>query len=93
MSNPAARKGDTDDKGYTITGLVSDNVTINGRPAATKGSTMNDGESITGGVSDTVRINGKPAAVKTSTTSSHKNNNPQKDVGTVNSGSDTVTIG
>lgn len=93
MSNPAARKGDTDDKGYTITGAVSDNVRINNQLAAVKGSTMNDGESITGGVSATVFINGRAAAVKTSTTSPHQNNSPQKGVGTINSGSDTVTIG
>jgi len=91
MSNPAARKGDTDDLGYSITGAVSDTVTINGRPAAVKGSTMNDGETITGGCSSTVTINGKPAAVKSSTTTPHKND--PKGTGTINSGSDTVTIG
>jgi uncharacterized Zn-binding protein involved in type VI secretion len=93
LSNPAARKGDTDDKGYTITGAVSDNVIINGQPAAVKGSTMNDGESIVGAVSATVTINGRPAAVKGSTTSAHQKDAPQKGVGTINSGSDTVTIG
>jgi uncharacterized Zn-binding protein involved in type VI secretion len=93
MSNPAARKGDTDDKGYTITGAVSDTVRINNQPAAVKGSTMNDGESIVGGVSATVRINGRPAAVKTSTTTAHQKDAPHKGIGTINSGSDTVTIG
>ena len=89
MYNPAARKGDTDDKGFTIVGAVADTVTINGQPAAVQGSTMNDGQTIVGGLVSGVTINGKPAAVKTSTTTAH----PIVGPGTINTGADTVTIG
>lgn len=93
MSNPAARKGDTDDKGHTITGGTVTQVKINGAEAAVKGSTMDDGVSISGAVSSTVRINGSYAAVKSSTTDPHTKDPNKNQPGTINSGADTVTIG
>jgi len=89
LSSPAARKGDTDDKGHTITGGTIAGVKINGAEAAVQGSTMDDGQSIVSGISSTVKINGTPAAVKGSVTTPH----PLVGPGTINSGSGTVTIG
>ena len=93
MSNPAARKGDTDDKSHTITGGTIDTVKIEGSPAAVKGSTMDDGVSISSGVSATVRINGSYAAVVTSVTDAHTKDPGKKQPGTINSGAGTVKIG
>ena len=93
MSNPAARKGDTDDFGHTITSGTVAGVTIDGAPAAVKGSAMDDGVAITSGVSSTVRINGSYAAVKGSVTEPHTPGPGKNQPGTINSGSSTVFIG
>ena len=93
MANPAARKGDSDDKGHSISNDCSPDVKINGVPAAVKGSTMDDGTPITSGYSTTVKINGKPAAVKGSQTDPHQQNPHRNEQGTINQGSDSVKIG
>ena len=93
MSNPAARRGDTDNTGHNITGGTMSDVIIDGAPAAVKGSTMDDGAAITSGVSSTVRINGSYAAVKNSSTEPHTSNPGKGQSGTINSGSSTVFIG
>jgi len=93
MGTPAARKGDTDDKGHNIASGVSDSVRIDGAYVAVKGSTMDDGVAIVSGVVDTVKINGIPVAVVGSVTEKHKKD-PGKDTpGTINSGASDVKIG
>lgn len=57
---PAARKGDTDDRASAIV-EGSSNVFINGRPAATVGDRTGCGGVVVGGASN-VFINGKPVA-------------------------------
>jgi len=57
---PAARKGDTDDRGSALV-EGSPNVTINGRPAVTLGNRTGCGGVTVGGASN-VFINGKPVA-------------------------------
>jgi len=93
MGQPAARKGDTDDFGYTITSGVSDSVRIDGAYVATQGSTMDDGVAIIGGLIDSVKINGQPIAVKGSTTDKHPHNPGGHQPGTINSGASDVRIG
>lgn len=66
-----ARKGDTDNFGWSIVGGCMDDVKIDGQPVAVKGSVMNDGSTIVGGCLDTVKINGVPVAVVGSTTTPH----------------------
>jgi uncharacterized Zn-binding protein involved in type VI secretion len=93
MGTPAARKGDTDDKGHTIASAVSDSVRIDGAYVAVKGSTMDDGVAITSGVVDTVRINGSPVAVVGSVTEKHTKDPNKNTPGTINSGASDVKIG
>lgn len=57
---PAARKGDADDRASAIV-EGSSNVFINGRPAATVGDRTGCGGVVVGGASN-VFINGKPVA-------------------------------
>ncbi len=57
---PAARKGDTDDRGGVLV-EGSPNVTINGRPAVTLGDRTGCG-GVTVGSASNVFINGKPVA-------------------------------
>ena len=57
---PAARKGDTTDKGDTVEN-GSPNVVINGKPAVTAGDKTNCGGVTVGGAPN-VFINGKPVA-------------------------------
>lgn len=92
MSNPAARKGDTDDKGHTITSGTVDQVRIDGSPVAVKGSSMDDGATIVSGTVSAVRVNGSPIAVKSSTTEIHTKDPNKKQPGTINSGSAAVKI-
>lgn len=91
MGEPIARKGDTDDLGYTITSECDDTVKINGQPVAVKGSKMDDGVAIVDGVSETVKVNGIPVALKGSTTERHEHK--PKGVGTINQGSDDTKSG
>ena len=66
-----ARKGDTDSRGYVITGGTVSGVTIDGQPVAVKGSTMNDGVPIVSGTVGGVTVNGVPVAVVGSVTAPH----------------------
>jgi len=93
MGTPAARKGDTDDKGHNIAGSVSDTVRIDGAFVAVKGSTMDDGVAIVSGVVDTVKINGIPVAVVGSVTEKHTKDPGKNSPGTINSGASDVKIG
>jgi uncharacterized Zn-binding protein involved in type VI secretion len=93
MGTPAARKGDTDNFGHSITGSVSDTVRIDGAFVAVKGSTMDDGVAIVSGVVDTVKINGIPVAVVGSTTAKHTKDPGKNSPGTINSGAGDVKIG
>lgn len=88
-----ARKGDTDNFGYSIAGGCDDTVKINGQPVAVKGSTMNDGVAITGGTVDSVKVNGIPLAVVGSTTEKHPYDPGKAQPGTINVGADNVKIG
>jgi uncharacterized Zn-binding protein involved in type VI secretion len=91
MAN-AARKGDTDNFGHSITGNCDDVVRIDGSPAATKGSTMDDGVAIVGDVISTVRFNGQPAAVVGSTTEKHARDPGGNQPGTIKVGASDVNI-
>jgi uncharacterized Zn-binding protein involved in type VI secretion len=92
MAGPA-RKGDTDNFGYTIEGGCDPTVKIDGQPVAVKGSTMNDGVAISGDTVDSIRVNGVPIAVVGSTTEKHPNNPGKAQPGTINVGASDVNIG
>mgnify|MGYP003342124793 CR=1 FL=1 len=89
----AARQGDPDQFGYTITGGTDALVKIDGQPAAVNGSTLSDGIAVDTGTIATVRFNGSPAAVVGSSTSGKHPANPGKNQsGTIVSGSSAVNI-
>jgi uncharacterized Zn-binding protein involved in type VI secretion len=88
MANGIARKGDTDDLGYTIVGDCSTDVKINGQPVALKDSTMDDGVAIVSELSTSIKVNGRFVALKGSRTEYHEHK--PKGIGTINQGSDDV---
>jgi len=91
MAN-AARKGDIDNFGHSITAAVSDTVKIDGQFVATKGSTMDDGVAIVSDTIATVRFNGQPAAVVGSTTEKHTKDPGKNSPGTIKVGAGDVNI-